>query len=77
MLERSDQIYVLADKRIVYGCAMLSHFMNLLKAKEYEKILNHMTVFELPEGWDVQDCGLDNLALSVVGTCMKGVLGIS
>ena len=51
--------------------------MNLLKAKEYEKILNHMTVFELPEGWDVQDCGLDNLALSVVGTCMKGVLGIS
>ena len=77
MLERSDQIYVLADKRIVYGCAMLSHFMNLLKAKEYEKILNHMTVFELPEGWDVQDCGLDTLALSVVGTCMKGVLGIS
>lgn len=77
MLERSDHAYILTDKSAVYGSAMQSHFMSLLKVKDYGKILEHMTVFDLPEGWEAQCCALDNLAASVVGVCMKGVLGIS
>lgn len=76
MLENSAHIYLLTDKSNVYAHAMLSHFKQLLQAKEYEKILGHMTEFELPQGWEEQCKEIEHLASSPVGAHMKGVLGL-
>lgn len=75
LLESSDQIYLLADKTNVYSQAMLSHFDNLLHAKEYHSILEHIVEFELPYNWEGQCGNLENLVSSPVGIHMKGVLG--
>ena len=75
MLENSDHVYILTDNSNVYAHAMLSHFKKLLLAKEYEKILGHMTEFELPQGWEAQCGEIELLASSPVGARMKGVLG--
>ena len=75
LLENSDKVYLLSDKSNQYSRAMLSHFMNLMQAKEYEKILEHSMEFELPKNWEEQCVSLENLAASPVGVCMKGVLG--
>ena len=74
ILERSDSVYTLYDDRTVYGQAMLSHYKKLLKAKEYQNILAHSVEFVLPENWEELCTGLEEIALSPIGTCMKGVL---
>lgn len=75
ILGRSSRIYTLTDPSAVYGQAMLAHYRNLLRAKEYQAILDHTLEFALPPGWE-QYCGrLENIAASPIGACMKGVLG--
>lgn len=75
LLENSDQVYILTDRTNMYSQAMLEHFRKLLWAKEYKKLLEHTTEFELPKNWE-QSCGyLDNLVSSPIGVRMKGVLG--
>lgn len=77
LLENSDRVYLLTDRTNIYGRAMLSHFKNLLQAKEQGEILKHSVEFELPGNWE-ESCGMfENLASSSVGMCMKGVLGRS
>lgn len=75
LMESSDQVYVLTDQSNPYSRAMLGHFRKLLQAKEYEKILEHATEFELPANWEETCNNLENLASSSVGILMKGVLG--
>ncbi|MDE7183057.1 MAG: hypothetical protein K2O40_01000 [Lachnospiraceae bacterium] len=74
MLENSDHVYILTDRSNMYAHAMLSHFKRLLQAKEYDKILGHMTEFELPQGWEEQCGEVELLAASPVGARLKGVL---
>lgn len=74
LMESSDHVYLLTDRQNMYGQAMVSHFKNLLHAKEYTKILEHTIEFELPGNWEEQFTNLENLAASSIGVCMKGVL---
>lgn len=74
LLENSDKVYLITDRTTVYGRAMLSHFKQLLQAKEYDRILAHTAEVELPMNWENQCDTLENLAISPVGIHMKGVL---
>lgn len=75
LLENSGQIYLITDKATAYGQAMLAHFKQLLQAKEYDRILAHMTEVKLPINWEEQCDNPENLAVSPIGIRMKGVLG--
>lgn len=74
ILEQSDRIYTLTDRSSVYSRAMLAHYKSLLAVKEYDAILDHLVEFELPRQWREQCLGLDNIAATPVGACMKEVL---
>lgn len=74
-MENSDQVYLLTDRSNVYGRAMTAHFEHLLRAKECDGILARTVGFELPPDWEQQLTDPEDLALSPVGICMKGVLG--
>ncbi len=76
ILERSDQSYILSDQKSNSSQAMFVHFKNLLKAKEYDAILNHCVEFTLPKGWEQQCDGLGSMAISTMGAYMKGVIDI-
>lgn len=76
ILEQSTKVYILTDHASVYARAMLSHYRKLLKAKEYYAVLEHSVEFELPPQWAGQCTGLENIAATPVGTCMKGVLSL-
>lgn len=75
LLENSDRVYLLTDSTNVYGRAMLSHFNCLLRAKDCDKIFAHTVEFELPANWEKQCESLENLTISPIGICMRGVLG--
>lgn len=74
ILESSSQIYILTDKNTSYGRAMLSHYKNLLQAKGYQTILDHLEEFALPRDWEQYCDRIENIAASPIGSCMKGVL---
>jgi len=74
MLEKSNKIYLLTDDTTIYGQAMASHFKKLLHAKEYNKILEHITEFTLPVHWEEQCRNLEKLTSSSVGIRLKEVL---
>lgn len=75
LLESSEKIYLLTDRTKVCSRAMQAQFKNLLRSKEYTKILEHAVEFELPRNWEEQCESYENLAASAVGIHMKGVVG--
>lgn len=75
IMDRSDRVYILADDKSIYGQAMLAHYKRLLKAKEYQAVLDHSIEFSLPQGWETHCENPANIALTPVGIYMKGVLG--
>lgn len=77
ILEQSNRVYTLTEHSSAYGQAMLSHYKSLLKAKEYDAVLEHTVEFELPKQWAEQCANLENIAATPVGACMKGVVGQS
>lgn len=76
ILGRSDRIFLLTDCDTVYGRAMLSHYKKLLKEKDYGVLLDNSVEFALPNDWERHSERLENIAVSPVGACMKGVLGV-
>lgn len=74
ILEQSERVYILTDRTSDYAQAMLSHYKNLLKLKEYDTILNNICEFELPRHWKDQFTGLENMAAAPIGAYLKGVL---
>lgn len=74
ILKRSDRIYLLTDYNAPYGKAMLTHYKKLLKGKEYNELLENSIEFELPNDWEQHSGKLENIAVSPIGVCMKGVL---
>ncbi|MBO5031900.1 MAG: hypothetical protein J6D08_08455 [Lachnospiraceae bacterium] len=74
ILGRSDRIYLLTDCDTPYGRAMLSHYKKLLKEKDYGVLLDNSIEFSLPSGWEHHGERLENISVSPVGVCMKGVL---
>lgn len=76
ILEKSDKIYALTDRSSPYSGAIMRHFRNVLKAKEWTVILEHLTEFELPQQWREYGSRLENIVATPVGACVKGVLGI-
>lgn len=74
IMELSDRIYLLTDRLSAYSHAMLSQYRKLLKAKEYGSVLEHSVEFSLPRQWREYCTGLESIASTPVGACMKGVL---
>ncbi|MDE7205745.1 MAG: hypothetical protein K2N90_01020, partial [Lachnospiraceae bacterium] len=72
-LERSDAVYLLSAKDAV-SKAMYAQFEQLMKVKEFDAVLEKSTTFDLMEGWENAAFNLGQLAISPLGTYMKGIL---
>lgn len=75
LLRRSDAVYLPTDQKGICSQAMMAHFRRLMQAKEYTEITQRMIEFELPINWEQAEKNWDNMALSAVYRCVKGVLG--
>jgi hypothetical protein len=74
ILDKSDKVYILYNDNSMYGQASLGHFMRLLRAKEWNGILDKVTTFSVPYETAMRDISPESLALSEIGVYMRGVI---